>query len=41
MRTLIFAAMGVLAAGCFGGLKNDVQAPNIYRIDSPSLEAGP
>jgi cholesterol transport system auxiliary component len=40
MRTLILAAAAALAAACFGGLKNEVQAPNIDRIDSPSLPAG-
>jgi cholesterol transport system auxiliary component len=41
MRTLIVAAAAALAAGCFGGLKNEAQAPIIYRIDAPQLEAGP
>lgn len=40
MRTLILAAAAALAAGCFGGLKNEAQAPNIYRLDAPRLEAG-
>jgi cholesterol transport system auxiliary component len=40
MRTLIIATAAALAAGCFGGLKNEVQAPNIYRLDAPKLEAG-
>jgi cholesterol transport system auxiliary component len=41
MRTLIVAAAAALAAGCFGGLKNEAVAPIIYRIDAPRLEAGP
>ena len=41
MRTLIVAAAAALAAGCFGGLKNEAPAPIIYRIDAPQLEAGP
>jgi cholesterol transport system auxiliary component len=41
MRTLIVAAAAALAAGCFGGLKNEAQTPIIYRIDAPQLEAGP
>lgn len=40
MRTLILAAAAALAAGCFGGLKNEAQAPNIYRLDAPQLDAG-
>ena len=40
MRTLMLAAAAALAAGCFGGLKNEAEAPNIYRIDAPSLSAG-
>lgn len=40
MRALILATAAALAAGCFGGLKNEVQAPNIYRLDAPKLEAG-
>jgi cholesterol transport system auxiliary component len=40
MRTLILAAAAALATGCFGGLKNEAQAPNIYRLDAPELEAG-
>ena len=41
MRTLIVAAAAALAAGCFGGLKNEAVAPNIYRIEAPRLESGP
>lgn len=40
MRTLILATAAALAAGCFGGLKNETQAPNIYRLDAPELGAG-
>ena len=39
MRTLIVVA-AVALAGCFGGLKNEAVAPRIYRIDSPTIEAG-
>ncbi|HEU4516834.1 MAG TPA: ABC-type transport auxiliary lipoprotein family protein, partial [Steroidobacteraceae bacterium] len=41
MRTLIVAAAAALAAGCFGGLKNEAEAPNIYRIEAPQLDTGP
>jgi cholesterol transport system auxiliary component len=42
MRTLLAAAAAVLlAAGCFGGLKNEVPQPLIYRVDAPKLAAGP
>jgi cholesterol transport system auxiliary component len=40
MRILMVAAAAALAAGCFGGLKNEAQAPNTYRIDAPRFEAG-
>jgi cholesterol transport system auxiliary component len=40
MKMLIPAAAALLLAGCFGGLKNEAQAPNIYRIEAPALEAG-
>jgi len=40
MRRLIAAAAAALAAGCFGGLKNEAPAPRIYRVDAPALEAG-
>ncbi len=40
MRTLIVAATAALAAGCFGGLKNEAVAPRIYRVDAPKLDAG-
>lgn len=40
MKTLIVAAAAALAAGCFGGLKNEAPAPNIYRLEAPTLPAG-
>jgi cholesterol transport system auxiliary component len=40
MRTLILAAAAALAAGCFGGLKNEVAAPRIYRVNAPAIEPG-
>jgi cholesterol transport system auxiliary component len=39
MRTLIVAA-AALAAGCFGGLKNEAPAPRLYRLEAPKLVAG-
>ncbi len=40
MRTLVAAAAALLAAGCFGGLKNEAPQPLIYRVDAPRLAAG-
>ena len=40
MRTTILAALAALAAGCFGGLKNEAPAPLIYRVNPPALTAG-
>lgn len=40
MRTLILAALAALASGCFGGLKNEVPSPLIYRVNPPALAAG-
>lgn len=40
MRTPILAAIVALASGCFGGLKNEVPPPLIYRVDAPALAAG-
>ena len=40
MRIAIVAAAAVLAAGCFGGLKKEVEQPLLYRIDAPKLAAG-
>jgi cholesterol transport system auxiliary component len=40
MRTLALAAAAALAAGCFGGLKNEAPAPLNYRIDVPATDAG-
>jgi cholesterol transport system auxiliary component len=39
MRTALVAAV-LLIAGCFGGLRNDMPQPHIYRVDSPRLAAG-
>ena len=36
----MLAAAAALATGCFGGLKNEAQVPNIYRLDAPQLESG-
>jgi cholesterol transport system auxiliary component len=41
MRTAIIAAAAALAAGCFGGLREPVPQPLIYRVDAPRFEAGP
>ncbi|HEY8265663.1 MAG TPA: ABC-type transport auxiliary lipoprotein family protein [Steroidobacteraceae bacterium] len=41
MRIAIIAVAAVLAAGCFGGLKKEVEQPLLYRIDAPKLAAGP
>jgi cholesterol transport system auxiliary component len=41
MRTLVLAAAAALAAGCFGGLKNESPAPLAYRLDAPQVAAGP
>jgi len=40
MRTLILAALAALAAGCFGGLKDEAPAPHIYRVNAPALPQG-
>jgi len=40
MRTLIVAVSAALAAGCFGGLKNEAVVPRIYRVDAPAFETG-
>jgi cholesterol transport system auxiliary component len=41
MRTPVTAlAAALLVAGCFGGLKNEVAQPLLYRVDSPRLEPG-
>ena len=40
MRIAIVAAAAVLAAGCFGGLKEPVPQPLVYRVDAPKLAAG-
>ncbi len=40
MRNMIVAAAAALATGCFGGLKNEVPAPRIYRVDAPEVGTG-
>jgi cholesterol transport system auxiliary component len=40
MRTVIVVAVAALAAGCFGGLKNEAPAPRIYRLDAPQFAPG-
>jgi cholesterol transport system auxiliary component len=40
MRTTLLAALAALAAGCFGGLKDEIPAPLLYRVQAPSLAAG-
>ena len=35
-----FLAVAALAAGCFGGLKEPVPQPLVYRISAPKLAAG-
>jgi cholesterol transport system auxiliary component len=40
MRIAIIAAAAVLAAGCFGGLKKQVEQPLMYRIEAPRLAVG-
>jgi cholesterol transport system auxiliary component len=41
MKMPIAAALvAACLAGCFGGLKNEMPAPLIYRIDTPTIEAG-
>ncbi len=40
MRIQIVLAAAAVAAGCFGGLKNEVPAPRLYRIDAPGIAAG-
>jgi cholesterol transport system auxiliary component len=41
MRNAILAAVAaVVAAGCFGGLREQVAQPLIYRVDSPQLATG-
>lgn len=40
MRIAIVAAAAVLAAGCFGGLKKQVEQPLMYRIEAPRLAVG-
>jgi cholesterol transport system auxiliary component len=40
MRRAILTAVAALAAGCLGGLKEEVPSPRIYRVEAPSLGAG-
>lgn len=40
MRTILLAALAALAAGCFGGLKDEVPAPLLYRVQPPALAPG-
>lgn len=40
MKKMIIAAAATLAAGCFGGLKDQVPQPLIYRVDVPKLASG-
>lgn len=40
MRFAILAAAAALTAGCFGGLKEPVPQPLVYRIDAPKLATG-
>ena len=40
MKIAIVAAAAVLAAGCFGGLKKEVEQPLLCRIEAPRLAAG-
>ena len=38
--TILVAVAAAFIAGCFGGLKNEMPPPRIYRIDAPTIEAG-
>lgn len=40
MRVAFIAAAAALAAGCFGGVREQAPPPLIYRVDAPSLAAG-
>jgi cholesterol transport system auxiliary component len=40
MRIAFIAAVAALAGGCFGGLREPVPQPLIYRVDAPELVAG-
>jgi cholesterol transport system auxiliary component len=37
---VVVAVTAAFLAGCFGGLKNEMPPPRIYRIDAPTIEAG-
>jgi len=40
MRIACIAAVAALAAGCFGGLNEQLPPPLVYRVDAPVLAAG-
>ena len=40
MRIACIAAVAALAAGCFGGMREQAPPPLVYRVDAPSLAAG-
>lgn len=40
MRIAGIAAAAALAAGCFGGLREQPVPPLVYRVDTPALETG-
>ncbi len=40
MRNAFIAAAAALATGCFGGLREPVPQPLIYRVDAPRIAAG-
>ncbi len=40
MRIACIAAAAALAAGCFGGMREQAAPPLIYRVDAPALAAG-
>jgi len=40
MRVAFIAAAAAIAAGCFGGLREEAPPPLVYRVDAPALAAG-
>ncbi len=40
MRIACIAAAAALAAGCFGGMREQAPPPLIYRVETPALAAG-
>lgn len=40
MRIACIAAVAALAAGCFGGMREQAPPPLIYRVDTPALAVG-